>query len=87
MPDLAATDEAFAAALLELLNDELSLDPSALIALDTDLLLTGLVDSLGVIQVVSWIEDELDTSIDPIAVTLENFQTPGAMIRFAATLG
>lgn len=86
MPDITATDQEFADALLELLNDELSLDPSAVIALDTDLLLTGLVDSLGVIQVVAWMEDELDASIDPVAVTLENFQTPGAMVRFAATL-
>lgn len=85
MPDLAAPDQAFVDALLELLN-ELSLDPSSVIVLDTDLLLTGLVDSLGVIQVVSWMEDELDTVIDPVSVTLENFQTAGAMVRFAATL-
>ena len=73
--------------LLTLLNDELSLDPSVPIERDTDLLLTGLIDSLGVIQVVSWIEDELGVSIDPTDVTLENFQTPGAMVRFASTLG
>ncbi len=87
MPDLAATDQGFAEALLVLLNDELSLDPSVVIALETDLLLTGLVDSLGIIQVVSWIEDELGVQVDPVDVTLENFQTPGAMIRFAGTLG
>jgi len=73
-------------ALLELLNDELSLDPSMPIEEDTDLLVTGLVDSLGVIQVVSWIEDELGVEVDPIDVTLENFQTAGRMIRFAASL-
>lgn len=72
--------------LLDLLNEELSLDPSVTIDADTDLLLTGLIDSLGVIQVVAWIEDELDVSVDPVDVTLENFQTAGRMIRFAATL-
>ncbi len=72
--------------LLDLLNEELSLDPSVTIDESTDLLLTGLVDSLGVIQVVSWIEDELEVSVDPADVTLENFQTAGRMIRFAATL-
>ncbi len=87
MSDLAATDEKFVLGLLELLNDELSLDPSVSIDVDTDLLLTGLVDSLGIIQVVSWIEDEMGSSVDPVDVTLENFQTPGAMIRFAASLG
>lgn len=72
--------------LLDLLNEELSLDPSVIIDVDTDLLLTGLVDSLGIIQVVAWIEDELDVSVDPIDVTLENFQTAGRMIRFATHL-
>ena len=86
MSDLAAP-QAFAADLLELLNDELSLDPSAVIDAETDLLITGLIDSLGVIQVVSWMEDELGVTIDPVDVTLENFQTAGRMIRFASTLG
>ena len=86
MSDLAAP-QAFAADLLELLNDELSLDPSAVIDAETDLLITGLIDSLGVIQVVSWMEYELGVTIDPVDVTLENFQTAGRMIRFASTLG
>lgn len=90
MSDPAATDELLAGlaeGLLDLLNDELSLDPSVTIDADTDLLMTGLVDSLGVIQVVAWLEDELDVSIDPVHVTLENFQTAGRMTRFASTLG
>ena len=89
MTDTAATDNSSAAlaeGILELLNEELSLDPSVVIDQDTDLLLTGLVDSLGVVQVVAWIEDELDVSIDPIDVTLENFQTAGRMISFATRL-
>jgi len=89
MSDLAANQHPpadLAEDLLDLLNDELSLDPTVVIDNDTDLLLTGLVDSLGVIQVVAWIEDELDVSIDPIDVTLENFQTAGRMINFANRL-
>lgn len=84
MTDSTTTPD-FAADLLELLNDELSLDPSVTIGEETDLLLTGLVDSLGIIQVVSWMEDELGLSVDPVDVTLENFQTAGRMIRFAST--
>ncbi len=82
-----STDPAFEAKLLALLNDELSLDPSTPIELETDLLLTGLVDSLGVVQVVAWIEDELGVAIDPIDVTLENFQTAKQMVAFAMRLG
>lgn len=76
----------FETALIDLLNDEISLDPDVPIGLDTDLLLTGLVDSLGVVQVVAWMEDELGTPIDPIDVTLDNFQTPGRMVVFAKSL-
>lgn len=88
-PATAANDHAHAGLaedLLDLLNEELSLDPSTTIDVDTDLLLTGLIDSLGIIQVVAWIEDELDVSVDPVDVTLENFQTAGRMIRFATNL-
>ena len=48
----------------------------------TDLLLTGAVDSLGVVMIVEWIERRLDTAIDPGDVVLEHFQTVGAMERF-----
>ena len=80
------TIDEFETALIALLNDEISLDPDVAIGLETDLLLTGLVDSLGVVQVVAWMEDELGASIDPIDVTLDNFQTPERMIVFAKSL-
>ena len=50
---------------------------------DTDLLLTGLVDSLGVVLVVNWMEDELAISIDPGDVVLDNFQTVRQMVAYA----
>ena len=46
---------AFAAELLAFVNDEVCLSDSP-IATDTELLLSGLIDSLGVIQIVEWIE-------------------------------
>lgn len=48
----------------------------------TDLLLTGQVDSLGVVRVVLWIENELGIEVDPLDVVLENFQTVGQMAEF-----
>ena len=48
----------------------------------TDLLLTGLVDSLGVVMIVEWIEAELFVTIDPADVVLEHFQTVEAMLGF-----
>jgi len=52
------------------------------LAVDTDLLLTGLVDSLGVVHIVNWMEDELGVDVAPIDVTLENFRTVSAMATF-----
>lgn len=50
---------------------------------DTDLLLTGLVDSIGVIRIVTWMEDHLEIEIDPVDVVLENFQTVALMVEYA----
>ena len=74
------------AELLDLINTEVSLDPATPVEADTDLLLTGLVDSLGVVEVVAWLEDRLDVTIDPVDVVLENFQTVDLMITFAERL-
>lgn len=50
---------------------------------ETDLLLTGLVDSIGVIRIVTWLEDHLGIEIDPVDVVLENFQTVQLMVEYA----
>ena len=74
-------DAAFEAALIEFIMSDVALDEGQIEG-DTDLLLTGLVDSLGVVVIVEWIETELDRSIDPADVVLENFQTVDAMMEF-----
>ncbi len=47
---------------------------------DTDLLLTGLVDSVGLIEIVGWLEDEVGIDVDPVDVVLGNFQTVDKMV-------
>lgn len=54
------------------------------VATDTDLLLSGLVDSLGVIRITQWIEDELEVDVPPGDVTLENFQTVDRIVEYLA---
>lgn len=54
---------------------------------DTDLLLTGAVDSLGVIRITQWLEDETGIDVDPADVTLENFQTIDRMLVYARSRG
>ncbi|CAB4544791.1 MAG: acyl carrier protein [Actinobacteria bacterium] len=68
--------------LVEMITREVSLDPSIVIEPDTDLLLTGLVDSLGVVEIVGWIEDRLGLSVDPADVVLEHFQTVRLMLDY-----
>ena len=72
----------FADELLGMINAEVSFDPSEEITPGTDLLLTGLVDSLGVVQIVAWMEDRLGIEIEPVDVVLENFQTVERMVAF-----
>ena len=42
---------------------------------DQDLLISGLVDSLGVVRMLNFIEQSMDIKVPPEDVTLENFQT------------
>lgn len=49
---------------------------------DDDLLLTGLVDSLGVMRLVAYIEDTFAVSVHPGDVTIENFRTIADMTRY-----
>ncbi len=72
--------------LLTFVQDEVCLHPIDL-QLETDLLLTGAVDSLGVIRITQWLEDEFDIEVDPIEVTLENFRTVGLIVAYSKTKG
>ncbi|MGD9751432.1 MAG: acyl carrier protein [Acidimicrobiia bacterium] len=50
---------------------------------DTDLLLSGMVDSLGVVRIVHWLEERCGFTVDPADVTLEHFQTVAAIVGYA----
>jgi acyl carrier protein len=72
--------------LLEYINSQVSLDPTTRIESETDLLLSGLVDSVGVIEIVGWLEDTADVEIDPTHVVLDNFQTVDRMLALLERL-
>lgn len=67
-------------ALTRFIQDEIVIDLT--VQPDTDLLLTGAVDSLGVIRITHWMEEEVGIVVDPGDVTLENFQTVDRMIAY-----
>ena len=72
---------ALAGELTAFINDEVSLgdDPAAA---DTDLLMSGLVDSLGVVMIVEWLERRLGIEIDPSDVVLEHFESVDAIVAY-----
>jgi len=76
----------FSSLLLKFVQEEVCVTPIEL-AGDTDLLLTGSVDSLGVIRITQWLEDESGIDVDPGDVTLENFQTIDKMVVYARSQG
>jgi acyl carrier protein len=62
----------------------------ATIADDEELLLSGLIDSLGAVRLINFIESDLGAHVPPEDVVIENFQTLSAMhdyIRKHATHG
>lgn len=68
-------------ALTSFIQDEIVVG-DLVVAPDTDLLLTGAVDSLGVIRITHWMEEHAEVSVDPGDVTLENFQTVAKMTAY-----
>ena len=79
----AAQDVEVQARLISFINETISLidDP---VDQETDLVMTGAVDSLGVVQITLWMEDELGVTVDPLDVVLENFQTIEQMADYVA---
>lgn len=76
----------FASRLLKFVREEVAVDGIDVQG-ETDLLLTGAVDSLGVIRITQWLEDEAGITVDPADVTLDNFQTVDRMIAYAQGQG
>ena len=77
----ATLDTEFESRLLKYINTEVSLIDDD-IETETDLLLTGAVDSLGVIGITQWLEDEAGFTVEPTEVTLDNFQTVDRMLAY-----
>ena len=51
---------------------------------DTALFSMGLIDSLNVIELVTFVEEQLGLSVAPREITLENFDSVGQILRFAS---
>jgi acyl carrier protein len=83
---MTSTEAPFAEPLIAFIRAEVLLGDEPL-APDTDLLLTGLVDSLGVVLIVEWIESQLGIEIDPGDVVIEHFESVAAMVGYLRSRG
>ena len=59
----------------DFIAQELLNKPDTTIGFDEDLLMTGLVDSLGVMRLVAFVGETAGKEVPPLDVTLENFGT------------
>lgn len=49
---------------------------------DYDLLSGGVIDSLGLLKIIAWLEDQCDIVIDDIEIAPDNFRTVNAINAF-----
>lgn len=49
---------------------------------DESLLRTGVISSLGMMEVVGWVEETFGTTVDPEEITEQNFDTLRGIARF-----
>ncbi|MEV2256176.1 MULTISPECIES: acyl carrier protein [unclassified Streptomyces] len=68
------------------LVEEFLLDiPADELADDYDLLANGVIDSLGLLTLVSWLEDRYRLDIDAMEIAPDNFRSVGDIETFVAS--
>lgn len=68
--------------LLDYIKKELAIGSKRNIQMDDDLLSAGIIDSLGVLQLVAFIEDQFKIQMPDEDVVLENFQSVNALTSY-----
>ncbi|MEM9593422.1 MAG: acyl carrier protein [Acidobacteriota bacterium] len=76
--------------LIEFVTQQLAegrLEPGAeALGPDDDLLGSGLVDSLGVMRLIRFLEERFGVAVPPADVTIEHFMTVGTIADYLGTL-
>jgi len=71
-------------ALADFVRNELLHGRKVALTNDADLLGAGIVDSLGILRLVAFIEDRFGVKVPDEDVVFENFQSIGAMASYVA---
>lgn len=53
---------------------------------DSDLLLSGLLDSIGLIRLIAFLEEEYGVRVPPEDVTIDRFRSVSAMVHYLREL-
>lgn len=69
-------------ALLKFVNDDLLLGASDPVTSDEEIVINGTVDSLGVVRIVGFIEDEFGISVPAEDVVIEHFRSIDAIAAY-----
>jgi acyl carrier protein len=70
------------ATLIDYIQKELAIGRAKAVQPDDDLFSTGVLDSLGILQLVLFIEEQFGIKVPDEDVLFENFQTVAAMTRY-----
>lgn len=68
--------------LLAFVNDEVLLGDPTPVAADDDIVLDGTVDSLGVVRIVGFVEEQFGIVVPAEEVVLENFRSIDALADY-----
>lgn len=68
--------------LIAFIRDEVAAGVDVALDAETDLVMSGLVDSLGVVMIVELLERRLDIRIDPSDVVIEHFASVSAIVDY-----
>ena len=74
------------AALAEFIKNEVMKNANANLGDDQDLLSSGILDSLGILQVVAFIDDQFGIQVPDEDVVFENFQSLNALTGYLDSL-
>ncbi len=72
--------------IIQYIKNEILNDPNTVLTAQDDLLGSGLVDSMGFVRIIAFLEEEYDITIPPTDMVIEYFMNIEAMSNYVARL-